>query len=433
MAILGAGLLDLAGVEVRSSQRLVDSQRAFWLAEGGKERAFRWIAQQDPPPAEDVLVFEEEAGPDGGSYTVNVVVDTASVYLPEKSFMLESVGRSGGQERRVRQQVRLTCFAQFAYFTDEERTDAGGPIWFGSGDVLEGRVHTNGTFNIRGTPTFLGRVTSSSDHMLAYQVYPVVGPEEWPVHGNDPVFAEGYELNVPAIPFPETVRDLRDESLNGGLYLPAAATVHLGRVGTNPDSIVSPGWLRYKETGQDWEEGTSIEIASLDNKVIYCEGDLTISGLLDGSLTASSQGDIIIVDDLLYAGADAAGAPLPGCDDMLGLVAERNIVLEYDDSIDPLPTYDLKIDGILMALNTSMTARDYRNGVLRGTLTIWGGVIQKVRGPVAASNGGVRVSGYEKDYHYDTRVTGQTPPGFPMTGTYEKIAWKETWDGRYPF
>ena len=65
---------------------------------------------------------------------------------------------------------------------------------------------------------------------------------------------------------------------------------------------------------------------------------------------------------------------------------------------------------------------------------MWGGLIQQYRGPVGTFNGSGQVAtGYRKDYHYDPRVTGRTPPAFPLTGVYEKVAWSETWDDSYPF
>ncbi len=69
-----------------------------------------------------------------------------------------------------------------------------------------------------------------------------------------------------------------------------------------------------------------------------------------------------------------------------------------------------------------------------GTLTIWGGLIQKYRGAVGTLDSGGHIqSGYAKDYHYDTRVTARTPPAFPLTGTYQEVAWSETWDASAPF
>jgi hypothetical protein len=60
-------------------------------------------------------------------------------------------------------------------------------------------------------------------------------------------------------------------------------------------------------------------------------------------------------------------------------------------------------------------------------------LIQKLRGPVGTSSGGAIQTGYRKDYHYDSRVTAWTPPGFPLTGQYQEVAWTETWDATNPF
>ena len=63
-----------------------------------------------------------------------------------------------------------------------------------------------------------------------------------------------------------------------------------------------------------------------------------------------------------------------------------------------------------------------------GKLSVWGGLIQKYRGPVGRhTEAGNIYSGYAKDYHYDERVTSRTPPHFPMPGTYTEERWEETW------
>jgi len=110
-------------------------------------------------------------------------------------------------------------------------------------------------------------------------------------------------------------------------------------------------------------------------------------------------------------------------------VAERNVIIS-----NTAPNRsDCRINGVLMALGTSISVEDYDSGWPRGTLSIWGGLIQKYRGPVGQTRWGYIIHGYQKDYHYDARVTGRAPPAYPMTGQYEKLAWEETWDDTDPF
>ncbi|MBC8425262.1 DUF4900 domain-containing protein [bacterium] len=427
MFIIGAGFFSLVGHEITSSQTSLDSQRAFWLAEGGKEQAMRYLSLLSYPPTSDFFVFQDLIGPHGGTYTVHCAVDTSAVWAVEKAFVLESVGRSQGVERRVRQWVRMTSFAQYAMFTDEE-SNGQFPLWYISGDAIEGRLHTNGTYHIAGDPSFLGRVSSASDHMVGYPNYRIEDMADWPAGSNNPNFAAGADLSAPVIPMPTNLPDLRQQGMFGGIYTAAEMDVELGRSGAQA-AISSPGWLRYRDHSDPTGDWTSAQISSLSNPIFYSEGDIHISGVLDGELTVASHNDVRIEDNITYRASDSSGRPLPGCDDLLGLVAERNIIFA-DNAANQS---NLIVDAVLMALDTSITVENYSSGPPRGTLTIWGGLIQKYRGAIGQFRNQVIIHGYQKDYHYDPRVTGRTPPSYPLTGVYEKTAWEETWDDTYAF
>ncbi|MFN0149506.1 MAG: DUF4900 domain-containing protein [bacterium] len=429
MGIVGTAFLVMAGYEVRATEAQTDSQRAFWLAEAGKERAIDWMTRQSTPPGSDRSIYANQTGPNGGTYSVQVLVDTTLNFAAEKAFLIESVGEYQGHERRIRQRIRMTSFATYAYFTNDEIGVGGQIIWFATGNVVEGRLHSNGRLHILGSPVFLGEVTSASDRMIGSPNYNVYDADGWPVGSNNPTFAEGFRLNSDVIPLPESTGDLRAAAQGGGRFLAGGHTIEVGYTGNQPAGTPRLGWLRYQPNGGGaWD---SLEIAALDPRVVYVDGDANVWGVLDGELTISSSSDITLIDDLTYAASDAAATPLPGCNDMMGLVAEDNIIFNYD-----VPRTDnLKVNAVLMALNTSITAEQYNNGVLRGSLTIWGGLIQERRGAVglAGGAGGGITSGYQKDYHYDPRVTGRKPPEFPLTGVYEEVRWDETWDTSNPF
>ena len=438
MGIIGLAFLGLAGGETRMSQVDMMSQRAFWLAEGGKERAMRRMTNLIRPPIADTLIFANVAGPTrapgeyGGSYTVDCLMDSTTMYQATKRFMLDCVGNYRGVERRIRQRIQMESFAQYAYFTDDETLPNGDPIWFITGDMIEGMVHSNGTIRINGNPRFLGPVTSHANSMVGYSSYVVTGLSGWPVGGNNPSFEwiptpehpYALQLGIPTIPLPTQTSDLKGDAQAGGLYLPNASDIELGR---DSAGVATPGWLRYRNSpAGSWAD---TRISGIGNRILYCNNDVHLSGILDGELTIGSHQNIYIVDDVLYQGSSATGTPQAGCNDLLGLVAESNVI--YADNT--ANRTDLRVDAVMMALNTSITAENYNTGSLRGTLTVWGGLIQKLRGPVGTSSGGAIQTGYRKDYHYDSRVTAWTPPGFPLTGQYQEVAWTETWDATNPF
>jgi hypothetical protein len=294
-------------------------------------------------------------------------------------------------------------------------------------------VHSNGTIRIRGNPRFLGPVTSHAVSMVGYPSYVVTGLSGWPVGGNNPSFEWiptsehpfALELGVPTIPLPTQTSDLKGDAQHSGLFLPVESDIELGR---NAAGVATPGWLRYRNTSPagSWAH---TRISGIGNGILYCNDDVHLSGILDGELTIGSYRNIYIVDDVLYQGSSATGTPQAGCNDLLGLVAESNVIYA-DNTANQI---DLRVNAVMMALNTSITAENYSSGLPRGTLTVWGGLIQKRRGPVGTTSGGVIDHGYQKDYHYDSRVTAWTPPGFPLTGQYQETAWTETWDATNPF
>jgi hypothetical protein len=434
LVIVGAAFLALAGGETKASQQNLDSQRAFWLAEAGKHRAIRWMSMQLNPPGSDIVIYQDVVGPDGGAYTVNCLVDTSAAWAAQKAFVLDCVGTVHGVQRRVRQHVQMLSFAQYAYFTDDETNPGIGEIWFISADVIQGRTHSNGTFHMLGTPTFQGLVSSASNHMIGYPNFWVTGPSGWPVGGNNPTFEEGFDLSVAQIPLPTQTLDLKVEAQTGGIYTAPEAELELGMRGTHPTNpgVAAAGWLRYRNFPSPAGDWTERQISGLGKSVFYCNNDLHVKAGLNGfsgELTVASNRNVRIEDDIRYAASNAQGAPNPGCKDLLGIVAGNNVIFE-DNAAN---NNNLIVDAVLMALNTSITAENYDTRPVSGTLTIWGGLIQKFRGPVGTTWNAVIQTGYRKDYHYDTRVTGRTPPAFPLTGTYEESNWEETWDASNPF
>lgn len=169
--------------------------------------------------------------------------------------------------------------------------------------------------------------------------------------------------------------------------------------------------------------------------VIHVQGTVAVSGVLRGKITLYATSNITVIDDLRYA-TDPAGRK---CGDILGLIANSNIVVSDNALLDPPDvdpgaatlyrntddTKDLYIHGIMMALNTSFTVQAYNLGtttangceaasVGRGCLYLTGGVIQESRGPVGTTAG----TGYMKRYSYDSCAASSPPPYFPTTGRF---------------
>jgi len=528
LTTFGIALLTMTRNDIKLAALQEESTKAFYLADAGVERAINWLEKQNPPPNEEDLppenlngthVFEEL---NTGKYTVNISIDasaetTAGYNVNSRGW----VTRTDGLEvsREIETLVSITNFAQYAYFSDEERfpnnTDipgssgyAGQTIWFTGNDTFGGRLHSNSQLHIVNVPDFKGKVTSTEETIDFWgdafesdgSDFPTVPPEE---RG----FWDEYELGVDEIPLPQfrNISDLDDENslqriaggswdksyiedtLDTGVHIPnqisgsdKAATGGIyvkgnvnsieldvdnsaGLAGPNSQITISQGnWptittliTSVKEpvtlpTGSTLngvaaggtvipadttlvnEEGTNTykSYVGLTNGLLFVDG--TVNSLEGenhrGKMSIASTQSIEITDDIYYYDRDESTGLLDddiaNIEDSLGLIAAKDIKISSGAS------NDIEIDAIIMALDTSFFYEGWRD-YLRGTLSLLGGLIQKQRGPVGTHNAGVKVTGYSKEYIYDTRManpaSGYLPPYFPSTGQYEKAWWKEVY------
>jgi hypothetical protein len=169
--------------------------------------------------------------------------------------------------------------------------------------------------------------------------------------------------------------------------------------------------------------------------VVTFAGTVGVSGTLRGRETMYAKGGtIVVLDDQ----RDAYDPSLGTCADILGLLADNNVVVADNAINDPQQftggsTYksfddsqDTYIQAVIMALNTSFIVQNYGTGptsalncsgtnVGRGCLYVTGGIIQENRGPVGLSSG----QGYIKQYTYDRCAAVNPPPYFPTTGKFQ--------------
>jgi hypothetical protein len=172
--------------------------------------------------------------------------------------------------------------------------------------------------------------------------------------------------------------------------------------------------------------------------VIYVNGKVAVSGVLNSRLTLASNDNVIIADDLRYA--IAPGSVPCTAANILGLLSPDTISMSdntlnapwdvggaktYDDSGDET------VQGVLLTLN-SFYVENYNTGSNvaqpcqttawgRGCLYLTGGIIQDVRGAVGLSSG----QGYLKRYSYDICAFQTPPPYFPTTGRYDRNRYYE--------
>ena len=166
--------------------------------------------------------------------------------------------------------------------------------------------------------------------------------------------------------------------------------------------------------------------------VIHFNGNVGLSGTLNGQVTLYANGSIILLDDLRYVNDPVKGV----CRDILGLITDKDIVIADNSLNTPQlidtdtysaldDTQDFTIHAVMMALGTSFRVQNYSGGPTavnncnttvngRGCIQLSGGIIQQARGPVGTSGG----TGFAKRYTYDHCAVVTPPPYFPTTGRF---------------
>ncbi len=385
--------------------------KAFYLAEAGLDHGVNWLRSQASPPVGDVTnPWGGTQSLAGGTYTVFIddlgLVGGAGSSI--RRYKLTSTGTFGSMNRILSNFVQVDNYARYLWFTNKELFD-DIPVWFGNNDVLNGPTFTNGHFNIYRNPTFGSEVRSVDDYITFYNNNPNnhVNLQQTTNPPHDlPDFQQGMQFGAESSTMPSQALGLRSAASGGGLSLSGNTIVTLQADGT----------MRVTNSKKKW---TNKSMALPANGALFVnKGTLTISGTLDGRLTAGASDDVIIPSNIIYKDNPRTN---PNSNDTLGLIGEKDIVIDDDASTN------LEIDACIMAMGTSFMVENWQTIAAKGTLTVYGGIIQDERGPVGTFNSqtGQKISGYSKDYLYDTRLLASPPPYMPTTGDYVTLSWEE--------
>jgi len=516
LTTLGIALLTMTRSDIKLSTLQEESTKAFYLAEAGVERAVNWLELQGTPPnagdvPSDFKGTHEYGELNTGKYTVNLYLDLPPGSLVAK-YIIETEGwitRDDNSKsiRKIKTAVKVTNFAEYAYFSDDERFPnnsnisgssgyVGAKIWFIGNDTIGGKLHSNSQLHMVDVPTFLGKVTSTENTIDFWG-------GAYAADGSDfPGFMDEYELGVDPIPLPQyrNISDLDDQNslqriaggswskadiqaLSDGVYIPSAAGAGsgvtggiyiqgdatdikldvdglAGTAGPNSEttivqganttiitSVMEPITLLTESTlnGITVPAGTTIpanttllkvgantytSYGGITNGLLFIDGSInSLHGDNHrGKMTIASNESINVTNNICYYDRDESKSifddDIPAIDDSLGLIAAADLV------IDRYAPHNIEVDAIIMALNTSFFYDGWKWD-LKGTLSLLGGLIQEARGPVGTHHAGTKVTGYSKNYNYDTRMAnpagGDLPPFFPTTGNYEKVYWKEVY------
>ena len=144
-------------------------------------------------------------------------------------------------------------------------------------------------------------------------------------------------------------------------------------------------------------------------------GDIKVSAPngLGSRLTLVADNDIKIVDHVRYK---VNPKTTPSSTDALGLIAKRSVVVQ---TVAP---DDLDIYAHIICQNGGFGVDQHDEGDSRGSLNVFGGIVNKVRNAVGIVGG----AGYAKNYAFDTRFSKNPPPNYPVV--IDELEWLE-WEG----
>lgn len=397
--------------------------QAFNLAEAGLDRTIYWLRAQPSSPSgnyTDPWGGTQSLG--SGTYTVTITdLGSPGGVSTIHRYKVVSIGTVGSISRTMTNYIQTDNYADYIWFTSSEYYQ-GVNVWFWSQDTLNGPVHTNGHFNIYGTPTFKDTVESVDNYITYFNNGNNINSSQLSNPPYDiPDFQGGATLGATQINMPTQDLNLRSASTSaGGLRLTGNTTIVLNSSGsmniTNSSYCIA--YDRHGHCTQNCSGTCTNQPLPANGALFVNNGDLTVSGTLKGRLSVGASGDVIIPNNITYSSDPRTN---PGSTDTLGIVAEQDVMIPSS------APYNIEIDASIMALNTSFYLQNWSSVAAKGTLTVFGGIIQNQRGPVGTFNAATntKLSGYSKNYTYDTRLLNNPPPFVPTTGDYVTLSWED--------
>ena len=318
----------------------------------------------------------------------------------------------------------------YSYVTNFETTPFNEIIWFWMPDTLFGWTHSNDYIGLKYSPHFYGPISTSQDRFIYYQA--------------DPYFEYEPIFNAPPVYFPRNYTHLYDRA-------DPVIEDHGGHFMTRVFLQGEDGIRIYQHRrGIDAQDSLIETLGVPDQQIIFVDGQVEVHGVLVGTLTIVSTGNMWLMDNIIYEGADPCNSWFEEdeTDHFLGLVSERNIIIKdntvngrgdgWNQARDDFEQHSIAINGSLVALGESFTfehqndENDPYQGPTpdeRGRVHIKGSIAQYRRGYMKRSNH--IGTGYDKTYSYDYRLEHRGPPGLLLSDYTDFVGRYDRLDLRY--
>lgn len=393
-AMIASTVMWRTGTRVLHVRRQVSMEQAFYLAEAGAERAASRLAGGNTSSG----VITGLLG--AGSYEAHIHVTPK---IGGAIIDIASTGTVHGVSRSVTMHgLRQVSWARYALFYQEE---SNTPLYITGGESFRGPVfskpqlafHSSNVQEL-GNAHFFDKAWSCADTIRR--------EKSWV----NPIFDIPVRLSAPN----ETMG-----TIDFGL-LKAEATGADGLVFEGNTTIVVSGTQMYV-TNAKLDKNNTITMSFPVGGLVYIQdtknssdGYLTISAPdgIAGRLTFVADRDINIADHIRYTENPETH---PESTDALGLIAKRHVLVQKSASDD------LEVYAHIICRDGGFGVYKHDKYGIRGTLNVYGGIVNKCRQAVGLVNG----TGYKKNYTFDERFLKTPPPAYPVkTDEFEWSRWE---------
>lgn len=317
----------------------------------------------------------------GGMFDVQVTE------LPLGQLRIVAEGRHEGEEATIVVLLGRSSFSKFAYYSVVE----GGDRWV-TGDTVWGPFHSESKLTVSGNPVFYGKVSVR------------IGLFKSPA-SSKPKFYGGFESGV-SIDIPNDLLDLVPVAQAGGYYI-EGKDLYL--------EFHSNGTVSYRNAPAGASTTMAISAFAPNGVILTNKGNIHVKGTLNGKVSIAAlgssglgYGNVYVDDDIVYAGNPRQ----PGCDDLLGIVCDNNVIVADNAANNA----GVNVNASIFCRTGALTAENYNTRKVSGSLNLIGATQQYQRGDTGP---------FLRKYRYDERLMLLEPPYYPRTGNYEILSWYE--------
>lgn len=306
--------------------------------------------------------------------------------------------------------LRFTSFGKYGWFTDAEKNGYAGSPYFGAADwkitddSVYGYAHTNGHFNLAGTPFFNDKVTATN------------APTLTKINGvSAPVYKSGYQWGITVSRPATNLTRLASTAALGGDQI-TSGDVSLTFMN---DKVAVK---RPPSTGLLENDTVSIAAIAPNGVIAVTAGDVHIKGTYSGKLTVASTTGNVWLDG---SGIVAHDNPATNASstDMMGIVAYKDVYISKD--LTRNSSSIVNIQAAVYCQTGELTAESFWTIPKSGRVVLYGGVTQATAGSLGVFGSSGITNGFFYTIRHDQRYNFTAPPAYPISDKYELVTWWE--------